>query len=223
MLLAGLALALLQALPAHAVVALQARQGVLELTAVPPEGLRLEGEWALARGQFLDPASGALPESFVPVPAPWNEAGGAHGFGTYALQVQCPAGQKLALSVPAQRSAMRLYVNGTLVARQGEPGDTAASARPAIGARATVTDAFSCPLAIRAHVSNFSHRKGGMVRSIAAGERAMLAEDVRLQLVYNTLMLGAYGVLGLLSLIFFAARRKDVTPLYFGLFCLAQA
>ncbi|MEO7640958.1 MAG: response regulator, partial [Ramlibacter sp.] len=60
-------------------------------------------------------------------------------------------------------------------------------------------------------------------RSMAVGERPVLAEDARLQLVYNTLMLGAYGVLGMLSLIFFAARRKDPTPLFFGVFCLAQA
>lgn len=222
-LVAGLALSLLQALPAQAVVTLQASRGVLELPAVPPEGLRMEGEWALARGQFLDPASSVMPESFIAVPSNWNAAGGAHGYGTYALELRCPAGQSLALSVPAQRSAMRLYVNGTLAAHQGDPGDSAASARPAIGARATVTEPFACPLSIRAHISNFSHRQGGMVRSIAAGPRAVLAEDVRVQLVYNTLMLGAYGVLGLLSLIFFAARRKDVTPLYFGLFCLAQA
>lgn len=201
----------------------QAQRGVLELPSVTAGVVRLAGEWGLVRGEFLDPAASALPESFFPVPSPWNDAGGPHGFGTYALQLRCPAGQKLALSVPAQRSAMRLYVNGALVANQGEPADSAIDARPAIGARAIVTEAFACPLAIRVHLSNFNHRNGGMVRAIAVGERTVLAEDARVQLVYNTLMLGAYGVLGLLSLIFFAARRKDPTPLFFGLFCLAQA
>ena len=223
-LLAGLASFLLPLANAEtADAAPRAQRGVLELPAAPAGALRLEGEWGLVRGKFLDPAASALPDSFFPVPLPWNDAGGPHGFGTYALQLQCPPGQRLALSVPAQRSAMRLYVNGALVANQGEPGDSASSARPAIGARATVTEAFACPLAIRVHLSNYNHRNGGMVRAIAAGERTVLAEDARVQLVYNTLLLGAYGVLGLLSLIFFAARRKDPTPLFFGLFCLAQA
>ncbi|MEP6826150.1 MAG: 7TM diverse intracellular signaling domain-containing protein, partial [Ramlibacter sp.] len=223
-LVAGLVLFLLPSVQAESADAVpRAQRGVLELPAVPAGVVRLEGDWALVRGQFLDPAGSALPALFFPVPLPWNAAGGPHGFGTYALQVQCPAGQRLALAVPAQRSAMRVFVNGTLVATQGEPGDSAASARPAIGARVTVTEAFACPLAIRVHLSNFNHRNGGMVRSMAVGERPVLAEDARLQLVYNTLMLGAYGVLGMLSLIFFAARRKDPTPLFFGVFCLAQA
>jgi PAS domain S-box-containing protein len=217
-------LALLQALPACAADALpQARRGVLELVEVPAGGVRLEGEWALVRGTFLDPAADTLPGGFFRVPSPWNAAGGTHGWGSYALRLQCPAGSKLALSVPAQRSAMRLYVNGTLVARQGDPGASADAARPAIGPRATVTQAFACPLAITAHVSNFNHRQGGMVRAITAGDRAQLAQDARGQLVQSTLMLGGYAVLALLSLIFFAARRKDTTPLYFGLFCVAQA
>ncbi len=201
----------------------QAVRGVMAVQSAPAGGLLLEGQWTLARGSFLDPLASGLPESFAAVPAPWNASGGAHGFGTYALQLQCPPGQAMALSVPAQRSAMRLYVNGVLVASQGLPGDSPHSARPAIGPRVVVTDSFACPLWITAHVSNYNHRQGGMVRAIVAGERAQLAADGRGQLVFSTLMLGGYLVLALLSLIFFAARRKDATPLYFGLFCLAQA
>ena len=219
---AGLLLAL-QLLPAGADALPQAQRGVLELPSVPAQGVRLEGEWTLVRDVFLDPAADALPGTFVAVPGPWNAAGGALGWGTYALQVRCPVGQKLALSVPVQRSAMRLYVNGTLVVQQGEPGPSAEAARAAMGARATVTESFACPLAVRAHLSNFNHRQGGMVRAIAAGERMQLGLDIRRQLTYNTLMLGGYAMLGLLSLFFFAARRKDATPLYFGLFCLVQA
>ena len=74
-----------------------------------------------------------------------------------------PRGRQLALSVPAERTAVRLYVNG-------QPGSLARatrarradSARPAIGRRAVLTDPFACPLRIVVHVSNWSHRAGGI-------------------------------------------------------------
>lgn len=232
LLAAGAAVALAAPAAAHEATPHRAREGRADFlahgeTALALHGLR--GEWGFTWGRFLDPSRQDPPTAFTEVPGSWNsvtEGGkppGADGFGTYTLRVDCAPGQQLALAVPPQRTAMHLYVNGQLAAVQGDPGVVAEMARPAIGRRATLTESFPCPLWITAHVSNFSHRSGGMVRAPTAGPLEVLAPEFQRRLALDTLLLGAYLVLSVLPLIFYLARRKDDTPLLVGLFCLAQA
>ncbi len=221
------------AAPAWAAGGLQARQGELDLRNLPggisPPVLELRGEWGFAWQRFVPPGAPQAPAAFAPVPGAWNAvtAGGKppgpDGYASYTLNVQCRPGQKLALSVPAQRTALRLYVNDELVARQGVPGASAAAALPAIGGRALLTEPFACPLRLTVHLSNYSHRAGGFIRPLAIGPRDALAAQQQALLVQDAALLGAYLVLGLIPIIFFAARRKDAAPLLFGLFCLTQA
>lgn len=207
-----------------------ARAGVLELSAdAATRNTRLAGRWSFAWRRFVDPrAPGTWPATAM-VPGSWNgvtadgKPVGPDGFGSYGLEIRCPAGQRLALFVPTQRTAMRLYVNGTLAVVQGEPGTSPHAARPAIGPRAMLTAPYACPLHIVVHVSNWSHREGGMVRSPVAGPIGELARDDKQRLALDTLLLGAYAVLGLLPMLFFVARPKERHSLLFGLFCLAQA
>lgn len=206
-----------------------ARDGVIEWPAGSAGPVALEGEWGFAWRQFQDPAAAARVPPTARVPSAWTDlpdpqkALQGEGFATYTLEVRCPAGRQLALSIPAQRSAVHLFVNGRLAATQGVPGATSAEAVAAIRGRTVMTDAFDCPLRITAHVSNFSHRAGGMVRAPLAGGSFELQRDRMVRLGFNSVLLGAYLIMGALSLIFFAVRRKDRTPLFFGLFCLSIA
>lgn len=207
-----------------------ARQGVLDLAG--PGGTssihELRGDWGFAWGRFLDPADPGPVGATAPVPGDWNEVTadgkprGTDGFGSYTLLVRCPRGEDLTLAVPAQRTAMRLYVNGRLAAAQGTPGTTEDDAWPAVGQRAVLTEPFACPLRITVHLSNYAHRAGGFVRAPIAGPLEVLAPDFKQRLALDTILLGAYLVLGIIAVVFFLARRKDATPLLFGLFCLAQ-
>jgi len=147
-----------------------ARHGLIDLTApgAMARAHELQGEWGFAWARFLDPESDAPPPAFAPVPAVWNaltadgKPPGTDGFGTYTLRILCPVGQQLALSVSPQRTAMRLYINGRLVAAQGTPATTQEEAQPAIGRRAVLTESFACPLRVTLHLSNWSHRAGGV-------------------------------------------------------------
>ncbi|MDB5858296.1 MAG: hypothetical protein JWQ76_1985 [Ramlibacter sp.] len=208
----------------------EARDGVLDLG---PQGAggevhELHGNWGFAWQRFLDPDDPARPAATAPVPSKWNEITsggkpkGTEGYGTYTLQVNCRPGQQLALMVPAQRTAMRLYVNGRLASSQGEPGKSAAEARPAIGRRAKLTESYACPLRITAHVSNYEHRAGGLVRAPVVGPLEALAPGFNQSLALDTILLGAYLMLGVSPVIFWLVRRKDAAPLAAGLFCLAQ-
>ncbi|MDB5915313.1 MAG: hybrid sensor histidine kinase/response regulator [Ramlibacter sp.] len=204
--------------------------GRLELGAVPSQPVPLQGEWGFAWHRFIDPAWERLPTTAVGnVPSSWNELSadgkpaGENGWGSYALLVNCPQGQSAAIEAAGQRTASRLFVNGTLVAQHGEPGPTPDQSRAAVHNRVPITHEFACPLRLTLHVSNFDHRGGGFVRPLKLGSEAGLALHRESQVIQASALLSAYLIAGLVSLIFFAARRRERIPLVFGLFCVAMA
>lgn len=205
-------------------------QGRLVLDALPQEPLPLAGEWAFSWQRFVEPDWDRLPAGgFAPVPSSWNEVradgkpAGENGWGSYALRVDCPAGQSLAVEAFGQRTTSRLFINGTLVAQHGEPGPTPAASWAAVHNRVPITREFACPLRLTLHVSNFDHRAGGFVRPIFAGPAEVLARARETRLVDATALLAAYLLTGLTALIFVAVRRRERVPLVFGLFCVGMA
>jgi PAS domain S-box-containing protein len=193
----------------------------------------LGGQWDLVWGRFEDPdllgGPGGAPGVPVAVPGPWNEVTvdgrpvGPWGHGTYRLILDCYQASGLALALPVQHSAMRLHVNGRLVARQGSPAASADVAQAAQQTQIVYLDGLSCPLRVVVHVSNFDVRRGGLVRSIEMGTREQLHGRREQALVRDVFALGAFGLMTLLALMFHASRRGDRGPLYFGLFCLTFA
>ncbi|WP_169420884.1 response regulator [Ramlibacter agri] len=207
-----------------------AMAGRLELAWVPDEPLPLQGEWGFAWHRFVDPHWQGLPTSaFAPVPSSWNDLTvdgkppGENGWGTYALQVDCPAGRSLAVEVNGQRTASRLYINGEEVAAHGEPGPDRERSWPAVYSRVPVTRVFACPLRLTLHISNFDHRAGGFVRPMMVGTVDVLERARERRIIYDTVLLAAYLITGGLSLIFFTVRRREMAPLVFGLFCVCMA
>jgi len=221
---------LLAGAPAARAQDLQARAGVIELGPQALTGsVELRGEWGFGWQQFQDPQARAMPPALARVPGDWNElaAGGKppgpDGWATYALQVRCPEGTRLAVAMPMQRTAARLYVNGRLATAQGSPGATAADTEAAIGPRVLLTPPQACPLRLTVHIANHAHRAGGFIRVPVIGPPEVLAQQLRQHLVLDAILLGGYLVLAGIAFIYFLARRKDVVPLLFGLFSLALA
>lgn len=185
----------------------------------------LDGQWLMEWDAFADPRSAPGADArAVTVPGPWQPVSGkAHGRATYRVTVDCQRGAGLALSLPVQHSAARWFVNGALVARQGEPGASARGAQAAPVQQTVVLGSVACPLQIVGHVSNFDMRNGGLMRSIELGEVGQLAQRRELALMRDLLSVGGLLVLGVLPLLFFLFRRADRSPLYFGLLCLVYA
>lgn len=216
--------------PAGAQPAPKAVEGRIVLPANLQEPVALDGQWGFAWQQFVDPQWEQPPTgAFVQVPASWNDVTvdgkprGENGWGSYLLRVDCPRGESLALEAPGQRTAGRLFVNGTLVTAHGAPGPTPATNWAAVYNRVPITQEFACPLRITLHVANFDHRAGGFVRPITAGPQDLLELRRESRIVRATVLLSAYLFTGLVSLIFFAVRPRERVPLVYGLFCIAMA
>lgn len=188
----------------------------------------LDGAWQFIPGEFAD-ADAVSPAPTLQVPGDWTgvptAAGpmGGQGHGTYRLTINCYQARGLALSLPMQHSATRLHVNGRVVAGQGVPGTSKPLARAAAIQQIVHLDDQPCPLRLVVHVSNFDIRKGGLMRSITMGTRQQVHERREFNLMRDLFSGGALVVMGLLPIMFFIARRRDRSPLYFGLFCLTFA
>jgi len=207
-----------------------AQAGRLALPEVPRQAVPLRGDWGFAWHRYVDPAWEQLPtQALARVPANWNDLtadgkpSGQNGWGSYVLQVDCPRGQSLAVEALGQRTASRLYVNGTLVAQHGTLGTSAADTHAAVHNRVPITREFACPLRLTLHVANFEHRAGGFVRPMSVGPQEVLAKQREAQVIQAAGLLTAYLLVGLVSLIFFAVRHRERAPLAFGLFCLTMA
>ncbi|HYE40589.1 MAG TPA: response regulator [Ramlibacter sp.] len=208
----------------------RAEQGRIDLPAVLQQPSALQGEWGFAWQEFVDPHWKQLPaQSFAPVPASWNELAadgkppGPDGWGSYVLQVDCPAGSALAVEAVGQRTASRLFVNGELVAAHGDVGASAQASRAAVHTRIPVSREFACPLRITLHVSNFEHRAGGFVRPLAAAPADLLARERERRVVYATTLLATYLLTAVVALIFFLVRPRERVALVYGLFSVAMA
>jgi PAS domain S-box-containing protein len=226
----ALAALLVAGLAAPAAGAPVAQGGALDLSAwnFERDGIAsLDGEWEFFPGQLLAPGQqAAAAPQLLRVPGPWNAAlDGGRGFATYRLRVACPPGgvPSLGLALPFQHSAMALYVNGQLLARQGVPGATPGEEKPALATQAVALGERGCPLEFVAQVSNFQLFRGGLMRSIQLGTTKQLAERREAALTRSLLAIGAVLVVSFLSLIFFAWRRQDRIPLFFGVYCLSFA
>lgn len=226
----ALALLLLLATGVAGAAAPRAVAGHIELPANLQRPVLLRGEWGFAWHRFVDPHWERLPASaFAPAATSWNELtvdgkpAGPDGWGSYVLQVDCPAGEALAVEAVPQRTASRLYVNGELVAAHGLPGPSYEASAAAVYRRVPISHEFACPLRITVHLSNFDHRAGGFVRPLVAGPDDALAAAREGSVAWHGALLAAYLLTGAVALIFHAVRRRERVPLIFGLFCIAMA
>lgn len=211
--------------------AAEARAGVLSLPGIGSSPVVLRGDWVFDWHAWSDPHWLQLPADPVlaTVPGRWNAAApdfkppGPDGWGSYRLLVDCPSGMRLTVHTDNQNSAMHLYVNGRLVTVQGRPGEAADKTVAAVTTRPPALDTFSCPLRLTAHVANFAHRDGGMVRPVVVGTPDALAALRERTAVQDALLLGVYLLSAVVAVVFFVVRRGVGVMLTFALFCLAMA
>jgi PAS domain S-box-containing protein len=202
-------------------------QPVLDLTGwQPEEGPRaLDGRWEFAAGRLLGPADPWPRDAqLVDVPHEWGgDARPRRGAGTYRATVRCDNTQPLALALTFQHSAARVFVNGKLVAEQGQPGLTRDAAAPSVKQQILTLPPAPCPMQVLVQVSNWDMYRGGFVRSVVLGTPAQLAqrhEDIvlRVQSAQGALMFAA-----VFGLVFWMRRRRDSGPLLFSLFAVSIA
>ncbi len=216
----------------------QAENGVLDLTnwdLVRNGPVQLSGEWEFYWEQLLTPddfAGTSLPPrtGLIELPAPWNgyvvdgEPISGDGYATYRLRVLLSGSDasSLALQVPEFETAFVLYIDGREIGSNGVVGKTPETMRPQWLPQ--VADFLAQDqLEIILQISNFYHRKGGAGQVIQLGTEEQIRRIREANLNYELFLFGSIFIMGFYHLVLFVLRRKDRSPLYFGICCFLMS
>jgi len=199
----------------------------------------LDCEWEFYWLRLLTPgdfAAGILgsERNLVAVPEIWNrhtiptEAGSkglpGEGYGTYRLVIKTGEYDGLmALKILDFATSYRLWVNGELIASNGQVGPTPEESSPQALPVVAGFPVAGDEVEVIIQVSNFTHSKGGIWTPILFGS-LQAAQALRdREVAKGFLLCGALTVLGLYHLGLYFQRRKEYSYLLCAATCLLMA
>jgi len=196
----------------------------------------LDGEWEFYPNRLLDPStisdSPRAKRSFITVPGHWDsyEMDGKpfpkHGFATYRTRLHLPSGrpEELALKMPEIGTAYRLYADGQLVDSAGTIGTTKEATLPRFkqGVVRVKPDEHG-DLELVLQVSNFHHSWGGIWYSMQIGEEGQIHALREQKFYFEFFLFGSLFIMGLYHIALYLLRRRDYSPLLFGILSLMFA
>ncbi len=167
---------------------------------------------------------------FIKVPGYWNgyKLGGkelpGHGYVTYRLNVVLNKQKEpLALRTVEIANAHTIYVNGQKVGFLGQAGKNRETTVPRQYPQIVDFAHETNNMEIIIQVSNFHHRRGGVWEVIQLGREKDLRKAREKRLSFDLLLIGSILLMALYHLGLFIVRKKDLSPLYFGIFCFLMA
>lgn len=212
-----------------------ARQGGLDLAVRSQDWatpVRLDGEWEFYWGQLLAPENfrgPRVPEKtgYLTLPSSWNDFKlngkklGGTGYATLRLRIlPGPGERELALRLLDLSSAYRLWLNGRPLAASGRVGTSAVTEVPSPSVAVARFQSTGEPLELILQVSNYHYREGGVASSILLGDAGVIEAAQIRRWAMAFFFIGSLLVMGVYHLVLFFFRRKNVSPLYFGCYCL---
>lgn len=210
--------------------------GQIDLSAldvIHGETAALDGEWAFYWDQLLTPADFGAGKSisevdYLTLPSDWSKTN-FHGqplpdtgYATYRLKIKAPSGgHELALRVDEISSAYRLWINGKLALECGTIGRDRASESKNSSRRILRFTGGSDSIELLLQVSNF-HGWAGRVPSIELGAASVIEARQARDVSLAVLLAGGMLVMCIYHLALFFMRRKELSFLYFSLYCLIR-
>ncbi len=185
--------------------------------------------WLLYPSTFINPleSNSRSAENSIQLTDLWNYTPSmgtkwsAMGYASYSLTVYMPKDHpEMGLKIPEAYTTYRLYLDGKLISENGVPGKTARTSKPKWIPRIVALTEVDDTLDLVLHISNFSHFKGGMGKEIILDNFSSLNFKNKREAALTTLLSGGLVIGGLFFLGLFLYDRRDVTVLYFSLFCI---
>lgn len=210
--------------------------GVLDLSDWDParDGpAALDGQWEFYWDQLLTPEDFAAEGDtqtgvrYLTFPGYWKgyELNGqplpGTGQATFRLRILPASGvHQLTVRFLSVRAAYRVWANGTLVATSGVVGrsDEAEIPDRSIVLMPMTTD--GTPVDLVMQISNHFFPGGGVQNPIVLAEPGVLEKAHENARSWGLLFAGCMLIMALYHFILYTLRQKDVSTLYFGLYCL---
>ncbi|BAH46828.1 two-component hybrid sensor and regulator [Brevibacillus brevis NBRC 100599] len=199
--------------------------------------LLLDGEWEFYPSQWLmdgrrQQGVNEKGPSLIQVPGRWNEAlhtdkSTPYGFASYRLRLYVDPEKDLnySIRVPSVRTASELYVNGRLLAKSGQVGE---SEDEYIAKNLPYSSTFTADengvIDIVIQAANYvDGRSSGIVRSIKFGSEEAIAKEIKVSVSTQLLAAMIFLIHSAYAFILFLLGDKKKNLLYFSLltFCIA--
>ena len=216
----------------------KAVKGVLDLSYWDFERgdpVNLSGEYAFYWNQLINPEDftqirSSAKTDFIAVPSSWNnyEVQGksipGDGYATYRLTVLLSKKYNdLAVKLPEMSTSYTLFVNGQKLSSAGVTGKTADSSKPGFRPEIIGFTSNGDSIDFIVQISNFSHKRGGAREPIILGTRKQLQKTKELKIAKDLFLFGSILIMAFYHLGLYFLRRKELSALFFGIFCLLIA
>ncbi|BCS88102.1 sensor histidine kinase [Pseudodesulfovibrio sediminis] len=213
-----------------------AERGVLDLSDWDPtrDGLAaFDGEWEFYWDQLLTPKDFAIggnapaKSGYLTFPGYWKkyDLNGqplpGTGQATFRLRVLLPPDlHNLTVRLLSIRSAYRIWANGTLLAASGVVGrsdEVEVPDRSLVLAKITND---GTPVDLVMQISNHFFPGGGVQNPIVLAEPGVLEQAHENARSWGLLFAGCMLIMALYHFILYVLRKKDISTLYFGIYCI---
>ncbi|MEZ2903118.1 diguanylate cyclase domain-containing protein [Acinetobacter terrestris] len=191
----------------------------------------LKGSWQYYSQQFIIKPSSVLKSETVTLPISFKQLTGTNkNYGTFIGHFKLPKqyiGRRIAIFLPNQYGAYRMYLNGDFILRLGEVGKDKNSHRtenaPKIAYFVSKQEYFT--LSIQA--SNFNHLHGGLENSMRIGIGTTVTRQFQQLMMSIGLICGAVLGVGIFTLMFSVFQgkvdRSSIRVFVFGIFIVFLA
>lgn len=188
--------------------------------------VNLTGEWDFYWQELLSPPQIETASKFqyVPVPDTWTnyEVDGqslpVEGYATYSIEVQLPdSSQVYELFIEGEGTAYSLWVDGKLIAQNGQVGTNAQEMIPQSKPLTAIFQPESDTTVFVIQISNWQHRKAGFRNEIQLGLPEQIHDQQSNARSFEAALMGIYLVMAVYHLAIYLYRKSDKSPLYFSL------
>ena len=160
-------------------------------------------------------------------PGSWNDLEvngkkcGSYGYATYRLTLINLPDRELVLDAYSVQTACRIFINDSLKTEVGKVETDEASTEPMNRDEQIIIPAGLDTAQIIIQIANFHHRKGGFVHPFEIGTPETIVQQRLQYYLLDSIESSALAIIGLFLLALYIFRRKDLSVLYFALFCIS--
>ncbi|WP_411824289.1 7TM diverse intracellular signaling domain-containing protein [Leptospira sp. 'Mane'] len=188
----------------------------------------LTGSWEFYWKHSLeDLEKEKLKPNYVPVPGIWREYDVSlhtlEGYGVYRLNVQIPDEvSEVQLQIPRLPGIYEVYLNHKKIFSNGNPGKTSSDTYLTAHPFSDIISVSDKKFILSVAVSNFRGNilKAGIRKPFLLGNGGFLEKEEQKMEWLEIFLITVIFSFGLYHFVFYLSYRKDLTPLYFSLFCI---
>lgn len=199
--------------------------------------VQLDGEWEFYWNQLLMPEEfrsdkeQSINKRYIFVPRTWNEfkvegkKNTGYGYATYRLQILLPDHEKVnAIRVSSIATSHEIWINGKRMSAHGKIGIDQDTAIPNVTPNIIhFSSGEQGKVELIIQVSNFIHRKGGIWQPLLIGSSEQMRKMHDRNVFFDIALFGSILIMAFYHLALYALRKKDLSTLYFSIFCFLIA